>query len=82
MKPIELLLSEPIVQRLGWTLLHFVWQGAAVAAVLGLLLLILRARSANVRYVVACAAMLAMVAMETRLTSRFRQSSAKASSKQ
>src|SRR5436309_1550202 len=28
------LLDHPAAERLGWTLLHFLWQGAAVAALL------------------------------------------------
>ena len=31
------LLEHPLVVRLGWTLLHFLWQGAAVAAAFALL---------------------------------------------
>ena len=27
------LLNQPWTERLGWTLLHFLWQGAAIAAV-------------------------------------------------
>jgi hypothetical protein len=27
------LFESPLVVRLGWTLLHFLWQGAALAAV-------------------------------------------------
>jgi beta-lactamase regulating signal transducer with metallopeptidase domain len=38
------------VQALGWTLLHFVWQGMAVAAVLGLALDSLSQRAASLRY--------------------------------
>jgi len=51
------ILSQEIVQKLGWTLLHFVWQAAAVALLLGILLAILRKFSANVRYIIACVAM-------------------------
>jgi beta-lactamase regulating signal transducer with metallopeptidase domain/type II secretory pathway component GspD/PulD (secretin) len=51
------ILSQEIVQKLGWTLLHFVWQAAAVALLLGILLAILRKSSAGVRYIIACVAM-------------------------
>ena len=33
MNAIQLLSSEPWVERLGWTLLHFLWQGVLIAAV-------------------------------------------------
>ncbi len=63
MNPIESLLSEPFGQALGWTLLHFVWQGALVALLLALALYLLRRQTAQVRYVVACGAMLLMLAL-------------------
>ncbi|MGB2866627.1 MAG: M56 family metallopeptidase, partial [Sedimentisphaerales bacterium] len=54
---LENILSEEIVQKLGWTLLHFIWQAAAVALLLTILLAVLRKSSANLRYIVACAAL-------------------------
>jgi len=54
---LENILSQEIVQKLGWTLLHFVWQAAAVALLLGILLAVLRKSSANLRYIIACAAL-------------------------
>ena len=42
MNPIEILLSEPFAQTLGWTLLHFVWQGGLVALLLIIALRVLR----------------------------------------
>jgi beta-lactamase regulating signal transducer with metallopeptidase domain len=62
MSGLQVLLESAAVNRLGWTLLHFVWQGAAVAAVLGLLLALLRRRSAGARYAAACGAMLVLAA--------------------
>ena len=32
MNAIQFLSSQPWVERLGWTLVHFLWQGAAIAA--------------------------------------------------
>ncbi|MCI0486522.1 MAG: HEAT repeat domain-containing protein [Blastocatellia bacterium] len=61
MKAIEMILSQPVVEALGWALLHFVWQGALVAVVLALFMGLLRRRSANLRYLVACSAMLLML---------------------
>jgi beta-lactamase regulating signal transducer with metallopeptidase domain len=54
------LLSHPMWQRLAWTLVHFVWQGAAVGALLLIVLTLLR--GANARYLAALAALLALVA--------------------
>jgi hypothetical protein len=33
MNAIQLLPAQPWVERLGWTLLHFLWQGVLIAAV-------------------------------------------------
>ena len=57
------LLAHPVFQLLGWTLLHFVWQGALVALAYASLSLSLRRGTANLRYTVACAAMLLMLAL-------------------
>ena len=54
---LENILSQEIVQKLGWTLLHFVWQAAAVALLVAILLALLRKFTANLRYIVACAAL-------------------------
>ncbi|MBN1806320.1 MAG: M48 family metalloprotease [Sedimentisphaerales bacterium] len=51
------ILSHEIVQRLGWTLLHFIWQAVAVALILAILLGILRKSTANLRYIFACLAL-------------------------
>ncbi len=51
---LENILSQEIVQRLGWTLLHFIWQAAAVALLLAILLRVLRKSTANLRYIFAC----------------------------
>jgi D-alanyl-D-alanine endopeptidase (penicillin-binding protein 7) len=46
------------VNALGWTLLHFLWQGMLIGAVTALALGALRGARPQVRYVVACAALL------------------------
>lgn len=51
-------LRHPLAERLGWGLIHLVWQGAAVALLLAGLLWLLRKRSANARYVCAGVALL------------------------
>ena len=55
------MLSHPYVYRLGWTLVHLLWQGAAVAVLLAIVLLLLRKSTANFRYVAACLALYAAV---------------------
>ena len=55
------ILSQEIVQRLGWTLLHFIWQAAAVALILTILLRVLRKSTANLRYIIACLALALIV---------------------
>ena len=50
-------LDSPLVHRVGWTLLHSLWQGAAVFAALLIALAGLRKSRAQARYVAACAAM-------------------------
>ncbi|MFI5006263.1 MAG: M56 family metallopeptidase [Solirubrobacterales bacterium] len=49
------------VQALGWSLLHFVWQGTAVAALLASLSLVLRRAAPQVRYLLAGGALLLML---------------------
>ncbi len=49
--------------RIGWTLIHSLWQLAIVAVAYAILSLLLRRRSANVRYVLGCVALAAMVAV-------------------
>jgi len=51
----------PALQAVGWALLHLVWQGAAIAAALALLLAFLPSRSANLRYALSCAALALLV---------------------
>ncbi|HEV2705133.1 MAG TPA: M56 family metallopeptidase [Pyrinomonadaceae bacterium] len=63
MNAFETLLENPFVQTLGWTLLHFLWQGALVAILFANLQAVLRRRSANLRYALSCAAMLLMLAL-------------------
>ena len=48
---------------LGWTLIHFVWQGALLTAVAAGLLRLCRSRSANARYGIACVVLAVMLVM-------------------
>lgn len=63
MNAIQMLSSEAWVERLGWTLVHFLWQGLAIALVYAAVDRVLARRcSANGRYLLACAALTAMMA--------------------
>jgi hypothetical protein len=48
------------IQAVGWSLIHFLWQGALVALALELVLQAMRERSARARYAARCAALGAM----------------------
>ena len=48
------ILSQSVVHKLGWTLLHSLWQGGMVMLLLVVLLRVFRKSSANLRYVIAC----------------------------
>lgn len=61
MTPLLSLVREPWAQTLAWTLLHFLWQGAALGLLAWLLLALLRGASAKARYGTACAFLLLMV---------------------
>jgi len=51
----------PLVHALGWTLLHFCWQGTIVAIILACALGLFPSRASRARYSIACAAMALMV---------------------
>jgi uncharacterized protein (TIGR03435 family) len=53
---------SPLIDVAGWTLVHFVWQGAIIALLAGAALRLLRSASSQTRYVVGCAALAAMLA--------------------
>src|ERR1700728_4334713 len=58
---------------LGWTLLHFLWQGALIAGVLAAAFALLPHARSRARYGASCAAMLVMLicAVATFLSLRF-----------
>jgi beta-lactamase regulating signal transducer with metallopeptidase domain len=62
MTALELLLRQPWIAPLGWALLHFLWQGAALVALLVLLLRLPAARKPQARYMAACLALGVMAA--------------------
>ena len=51
--------QAPAAKALGWTLVHFLWEGAAIALCLAAALSVVR--SSRVRYAAACLAMLGML---------------------
>lgn len=51
-----------MIGALGWTLLHFLWQGVLIGMAATAALFALRKASPQLRYLVACAAMLACIA--------------------
>ena len=55
--------TEPTVRRLGWVLVHSLWEGAVIAALLAAALYLLRRRSSNVRYTLSCAALALLAAL-------------------
>ena len=56
-------MTGPLVQAIGWALLHLLWQGVLVAAILAATLALLRRQSANARYLASCGALLLLVAL-------------------
>jgi uncharacterized protein (TIGR03435 family) len=63
MNAMQMLSSEAWVERLGWTLVHFLWQGLSIALLYAAARRIVARRSSpNSRYLLACAALAAMMA--------------------
>ncbi len=54
-------LSQRLWQRLGLTLVHFLWQGLAVAVLVGVLVRVLRLNHGNARYAAYLLAFIAMI---------------------
>ena len=63
MSAIETMLGSPLAQAIGWALVHLVWQGVVVAGILAAVLALLQKKSAHVRYLAACAAMLVLLGL-------------------
>ena len=58
---IEALIGQPAALVVGWTLLHFMWQGTLIAALTAFVLALFRNSAADVRYVVSTVAMSLML---------------------
>ena len=56
-------LSSAVVEALGWTILHSLWQGALVAIILSVLMILLHRHSAKLRYGVATGALALVLAL-------------------
>jgi TRAP-type C4-dicarboxylate transport system substrate-binding protein/beta-lactamase regulating signal transducer with metallopeptidase domain len=55
------LLRTSAIETLGWTLLHFLWQGTLIALTLAVLVWLLRNRHPSLRYGLACASLAVML---------------------
>ncbi|MHC4218049.1 MAG: hypothetical protein ACYSU7_06285, partial [Planctomycetota bacterium] len=60
MSVLETIGTGPLATALGWALVHFIWQGTLIAAVLAAILYGMRERGANARYVACCMGMALM----------------------
>lgn len=54
---------HPFIEALGWSLLHLLWQGAAITAILAAALVLVRKRSAQLRYALAALALVSLPAI-------------------
>jgi uncharacterized protein (TIGR03435 family) len=73
MNAMQMLSSEAWVERLGWTLVHFLWQGLAIALLYAAAHSVMARRaSPNGRYLLACAALAAMLAAPLTTWERMR----------
>jgi beta-lactamase regulating signal transducer with metallopeptidase domain len=61
MKPDFSLFSDNLDYALGWMVIHSLWQATLIAFISGVLMLILRKKTAKLRYIVANIALLAVV---------------------
>ena len=60
MNAITLISSQPWVERLGWTLLHFLWQGLLISVLYAAARRAARSARPDTRYLLACFALAAM----------------------
>src|SRR5580658_2751624 len=59
MTHLEIWLQTPLARAVGWALFHSLWEGAIIAVVLAVTLLMVR--SARARYTAACLGMCAII---------------------
>ncbi len=60
---ISSIFDDPAVSRIGWTLLHFLWQGAAIALALKGALMVVEHSSSRLRYALALVSLFLMAAL-------------------
>src|SRR5437762_7838536 len=63
MSAMDSILSGPLAQAIGWALVHLLWQGVLVAAILAAALALMQRQSANARYLAACGALVLLIAL-------------------
>lgn len=63
MTTLVLFFEHPMMRSLGWSLLHFVWEGAIVGLLLACVLGLLHGRSPQLRYAIACGALVLLIAL-------------------
>ncbi|MDA3865587.1 MAG: M56 family metallopeptidase, partial [Salinivirgaceae bacterium] len=61
MESIQQLFANAIIDALGWTIIHSLWQGSILVIILSLFLVIFRKFSAQVRYLVSFGTLLLMI---------------------
>jgi len=71
MNGIGTLLGTPLAQAIGWALLHLLWQGVLVAAILAATLALLARQSASARYLASCGALALLVVLGAATAYRF-----------
>lgn len=54
-------ISQEAIECIGWTLVHFLWQGISIALMLAIVLRVLKHAPANARYLAECLALMMMV---------------------
>ncbi|HEY8183015.1 MAG TPA: M56 family metallopeptidase, partial [Thermoanaerobaculia bacterium] len=63
MNGIEMILAGPLGKAIGWALVHLLWQGVLVAAILAATLALLQRQTANARYLASCGALILLIAL-------------------
>ncbi|MGM0586877.1 MAG: M56 family metallopeptidase [Bacteroidota bacterium] len=66
MEWLDTFMMHPIVDALGWTLVHFIWQGLLIGSIVYIILSLMRNQRASTRYLVLFAGMIFMVAAPIR----------------
>src|SRR5437763_4830050 len=62
MNAMQILASQPWMERLGVTLLHFLWQGLVIAILYAAARRVARTSSPQARYLLACGALATLIA--------------------